>query len=185
MARQICFVSGVTGVGKTTRIKDFVANRPGWQRISGGDMIMRAIGQLPEAERDKLRIMTGPMARHHQRLLLKNFLEVAAETPENIVFDGQCAVRATDGILRPIPASITVRMKVTKVIYLDETVEVVLGRRKTDAERPGREDETWEQIADRMNVSEEICRRYAAKAGVPFVMLKQATAESFAAAVLG
>lgn len=184
MGRQVCYLSGVTGAGKTTLSKAFVQEHAGWKRVSGGDMIMRATGQLPEAERDKLRDMTGYVARQNQLLILKSFHEVKTEIREHILFDGQCLVRAFDGVLRPIPASIAVRMGITKVVYLEEPPEVILERRKGDAERPGREDESLDEIAARLVVSEEICRRYARKAGVPFVHLVSPTSAAFAAAVL-
>ena len=157
--RKIVYASGVTGVGKTTLIKQFVKENPNWIRVSGGDMIMKARGYLPEAERDKLREMTGFQARQNQLLMLKSFRETLAETDKNIVFDGQCLVRAYDGKLRPIPASIAVRMGISKVIFLSESPEIIKRRRRNDMERPNREDETYLEITERQAISEEICRR--------------------------
>jgi len=176
---------GVTGVGKTTLTKGFIARHAGWIRVSGGDMIMKTLGQLPEEERDKLRDVDGRSSRRNQRLILQNFRQTWAETTENILFDGQCAVRAADGALRPIPAIVTVGMGVTKVIYLEVPPGEILLRREKDKQRPDREVETLDELIARMVVSQEICRRYAEKAGVPFVHLSSPTEDEFAEAVLG
>lgn len=183
--RKIVYLSGVTGVGKTTLSKEFAENHSGWRRVGGGEMLAKAYGHMSDAERDKLRDNTGYVVLMNQFLIVKAFQALLEETDENILFDGHCLVRTTDWKLRLVPTCILQRMGATKVVYVEEPSEVILERRRNDTLRPGREVETYEELVSRLACSEHVSRRYSRKLGIPYVGMMSPTAEEFAKAVLG
>ena len=179
MARKIFFVTGLSGIGKTTLIQDFIASTPHWKRVSGGDLLL----QGTHASRDSLKNVSLEDKLHQQNVIVTRFNGFLDLNQENILFDGHVTMHVSDGNLFITPYEVLKNLHVTAVVVITGQPQTIFLRRKNDSLRL-REIEDVETIQHRQNLTLTICRDYASQLNIPMLELWEPTPEQFKASIL-
>jgi len=113
--QRIFIVFGISGVGKTTLIKEFISNHPGYKHVQAGDLLGEV---FKNKVRDNLRRASEDEILSNQYILVEQFKKFIHEyKEENIIFDGHSIIDSGQNIIR-IPADIFEKMDPYKIIFI-------------------------------------------------------------------
>jgi adenylate kinase len=157
-------VLGISGVGKTTACRAFVARNPEFLHVTASELIRKATG----ARLEELRTANAEQILANQ-LVLQQALqtELQKQKAPNVLIDGQCVLDNGREIV-VIPADLIAPLRPTGFILLEGRPEEILRRRRNDARRPLLR--TTEEIFTQLEMNRVTVRHYAAFLGVPFVI---------------
>lgn len=175
--QKIILVFGLSGVGKSTLIHEFLENRNDFIRVSGGSLI--DCNKKTE-HRDELRTLAPCEILENQKQLIKNFSSIKKELcNKHIVFDGHCIIKNGASITE-VPVDIIKNLFPNIIIFVEGTAEEIIERRKKDSTRPNREIETAAQIEEGILLQKSICSKYSSELGVPLKVIYASEIDKFA-----
>lgn len=130
--RRIVAVFGVSGVGKSTLIQNFIAEHKEWLHLQAGSLIKEA---LRSVDRDQLRLVGNDELMVNQRLMIGEFWKaVDAEPNQNIIFDGHSVIDTGGGLVK-IPEDIIEALNPTALIFVESQPANIKARREADTSR--------------------------------------------------
>lgn len=156
-------VFGISGVGKTTLIRRYLAQRHGVIATSGGRLLQEIKGQPGE----ELRKSAGANVEDSQAGLLQAFrLFRHTNADQRVIFDGHTIIDSDAGIAE-IPAHVIVGLALDAIIFIRDAPEGIAARRGLDTarQRPARSAETLKQHQE---LARSLAEKYAKQAGIPF-----------------
>lgn len=174
--QKIVAVFGLSGVGKSTLIKNVLENRSDFVRVSGGNLINN---YLSTQNRDQLRKLTKSKVLNNQEVLISNFIETKKTLKgKHIIFDGHCLIKNGEA-LTEIPTEVVKRISPNIIIFIDGTAEEVIKRRREDSLRPNREIETASQIDENRFLQKSICSKYSSELSIPLEIIYTSELDKF------
>ena len=156
---ELYFITGISGVGKTWLIKQFVDQNDKFCRVSASKLIENAKAK----NIDSLGNNNGPLAMQvdsNQALLLdelEKFISVKAD--KKILFDGHSVIDTVEGLVQ-IDVNVIDEIGPKKIIFLEDLPENILKRRQNDENR-NRPRRTLEYLTSYQEASLEQCNIYA------------------------
>ncbi|NCO04301.1 MAG: AAA family ATPase [Alphaproteobacteria bacterium] len=146
--KRIVAVLGVSGVGKTTIINNFVSNYPLWLHIEAGKLLSNA---LPEIPYDALKDLSDDAIIKNQFLIIDAFNKIVCQTEfKNIIFNGHMIIEKKNNYLL-LPCSILSDIGIDEIIHIKEKPQTILKFKLSDDSR------------DRVYLTEEIIRKIQEK----------------------
>lgn len=173
---ETILVFGLPGAGKTTLINEVLNVKENYVRLSGGSLIQ---GNLSEEERDQLRKTSKDGVLDNQEILVMNFIKAKQSfLNKTVIFDGHCVVKNEEQIVE-IPLDVIKRLEPDLILFIDETSEVIMDRRKKDKSRPDREEEDKVSLDKNRQLQLKICEQYATSLNIGFESLLSPSVEMF------
>lgn len=162
-------VFGISGVGKTTLIKDFLQKSEGWSHIQAGSLI-KSICQ--NTDRDKLRLSGKELILSNQKLMVTAFWQkIQFENLSKVIFDGHSIIDTGTELLA-IPIEIIEALKPTKIVFVRNDPALILDRRLNDVSRD-RPVITLDNINKHQDFALETANNYSAILDIPFEILRK------------
>ena len=125
-------VFGISGVGKSTIIKEFITHAPSWRHLQAGQLIK---SELKNIGHDKLRLEDNEAILKNQYLMVDAFWkEINTQKLTKVIFDGHSIIDTGTEILR-IPADVIEALKPTKMVFIKVESKIILDRRSKDTSR--------------------------------------------------
>lgn len=164
---KIVTVFGISGVGKTTLIKDFIKNSEGWSHIQAGSLIKSVCSDM---ERDKLRLSGKELILSNQKLMVTAFWEqIKSENLSKVIFDGHSIIDMGEELLA-IPIEVIEALKPTKIVFVKNDPSLILNRRLNDSSRD-RPVLAEEDIIRHQDFALETAKSYGAFLDIPVVII--------------
>jgi adenylate kinase len=158
-------VFGISGVGKTSLITKALGCVPDCLHLQASTLIKRGFGD-PALESEALRRSSGDRVLANQEILVTSFKSaLAAQNPEIVIFDGHLIID-NDLELVEVPVEVIAALQPSRLIHVDDDVDVIARRRESDRNRQ-RPSRSLEELAHHQALSIDLCRRYASSLGVP------------------
>lgn len=129
MNQKIIAITGISGVGKTTFIRN-LAERFSFQHLTGGSLIARAKDRAATT-RDKLRLLG---LDENQRLLIEGFMAARDHDVETVIFDGHAVIDGLTG-LASIPVGVFEAIGVCLMVHLEADPLEIQHNRTRDSDR--------------------------------------------------
>ena len=126
MRQRVVAVTGISGVGKTTFLRE-LADLVTFQHITGGSLIAANREASPD-QRDALRYAD---LDENQRLLIKGFEAARDPAADLVVFDGHVIIDDGSG-LQKLPAHVFRVLGVTMMVHLEAEPTRISINRFTD-----------------------------------------------------
>jgi adenylate kinase len=173
-------VFGVSGVGKTTLIGQFVQNHKNWRVMSAAELLAQLLGQ----ERDALRRLNRPEIESNQVLLAEEISRhYLAEADANWLLDAHSVINNGRELI-PVPVSVVARINPGRLLFLfDEAADI--GRRRTSDNHRARPRLGSLRIAEEQRVAWLSCIDYAQELNIGLYRVDVNDPRAFADAVLG
>jgi adenylate kinase len=164
--RLVC-VFGVSGVGKSTMLRDYVASHPGWMHLIAGDVLSAMMRQDSEA----LRTSGTEDIQANQRLLVERILEICARHPDKrVLLDAHCVIDNGAGFVKVPVAAIEDLPPDLLVCVWDEAARIQVRRAcATDRIRPER---TVAQLDNYQKTVVETCEEYGEELDIELVKVR-------------
>ena len=159
MARRIV-VFGISGVGKTSACKAYVAEHPEFLHLSAGELIR----QETSLSEEQLRTASAPEILAHQRLLGDALERRLAGRDNDFIIEAHSLI---DNGQETVPVSVqTVRsVRPTGLILLEATPKEIEKRRRSDGRnRPAR---SQAELALQIKAARELVEGYSKSLRVP------------------
>lgn len=181
MAIRAIGVFGLSGVGKTTLIKQFLSMNAGYLHLLASTLIKQGLAD-PDAHIDSLRLRDAGGIDENQQALVREFSKERSNQPDmSILFDGHLIID-TDKELIDIPYEVISSLNLTKILAVTASGEDILNHRKKDAKR-NRPQRTLDEINKQQERSTRLCIDYADRLGVAFFHINAADINGFTAAI--
>jgi len=117
---QIIAVFGLSGVGKSTLINDFIKHSPEWTHLQAGQLIK---DELKKVDHDKLRLEGNEAILKNQYLMIDAFWrEIDMKQLSSIIFDGHSIIDTGTDIL-DIPVDIIRALRPNKLEGYEKWLE--------------------------------------------------------------
>ena len=168
-------IFGISGVGKSTIIKEFITHAPSWRHLQAGQLIK---SELKHIGHDKLRLEGNEAILKNQYLMIKAFWrEVNIQKLTKIIFDGHSIIDTGIEILR-IPADVIKALKPTKLLFIKVEPKIILDRRSKDTSR-NRPLLSIQEIGVQQNIALEQFKFYTEEFKLPNFILEKNFAKIF------
>lgn len=161
MRKRIVAFTGISGVGKTTFLRDLVELVP-FQHLTGGSLIAAARDACPN-QRDALRHAD---LDENQRLLIAGFELVRDPEADLIIMDGHVIIDDGNG-LQKLPTHVFDALGITMMIHLEAEPVRISTNRSMDRSR-SRPTYSVEILAQHQDMSRAHAQSIAAELGVEF-----------------
>jgi len=160
-------VFGISGVGKTTLIRQYLSIRPNILSISAGRILQDRSGRSGE----DLRRGAANSVQDTQAGLIEGFAEFrAANQGYGVIFDGHTVIDSDSGIV-DVPLDIIIGLNLSAFVYIRDASESIARRRAADTARQ-RPERTSEILALHQDRAQALARDYAAKANSSFEVIQ-------------
>lgn len=161
-ARRIVLLAGVSGVGKTTTLKD-ATRRLAFVHLQAGEII-KFERQERQDKRHDIQITNAMEINDNQALLISGFMRCAPKEGL-IVLDGHTVIDTINGLVEISPAVFSA-IGVSRFVVLIDDVEKIALRRLSDTKRM-RPIRSIEELAEHQERSLLSAYRAALTLGVP------------------
>jgi len=164
--RLVC-VFGVSGVGKSTLLHDFVASYPNWMHIIAGDVLSAITSRSSEV----LRTSEKDDIQGNQRLLVQRILEICARhRDKGVLLDAHCVIDSGRDLIK-VPVSAIKDLDPDLLVCVwDEPASIQVRRSAaTDRVRPER---TVVQLEGYQKMVMETCEEYGQDLGVELIKVR-------------
>lgn len=164
--RQLAIVAvlGLSGVGKTTLIKEACKQIDGVLHVQASALI-KADCADPSVTSEALRTCSGDQVLANQKILVAMFARAVAETDAKVViFDGHLIID-TDAEVIEIPPDVIAALRPSVLVHVEAAPEVIAERRRADESRK-RPRRSVDVLARQQARSGELCQLYASELGV-------------------
>lgn len=161
-------IFGVSGVGKTTLIRQFIGDGREYAHLQAGTLIKRALKTIP---RDQLRVATPDQIIKNQFLLIDEFWkEIEEYKYSTVIFDGHSIVDNNQEIIK-IPTNVIKGLKPQEIIFVEDEPKYIHERRTGDQSRQ-RADISIAEIEKHQDLAKRQAESYAHEIGIPFGAVK-------------
>jgi adenylate kinase len=163
-ARKVIAVFGISGVGKTTIIRQWLDGRDDALHLQASALIRQGLTDLA-LDSEILRRSSTHRILANQKVLVEMFGHaVAASRAELVVFDGHLIID-TDDRLVEIPLAVVAALQPHILVHVEQLPEVIAARRRADTGRvrPRRDTSTLQCHQAR---SRALCQAYGSKLGI-------------------
>lgn len=154
---QLACVFGVSGVGKTTLISQFVREHSSWHALSASNLLSGVTNQRAE----RLRLLDRAEIEANQLLLVEAIQRRRRLSGEaaNWLLDAHSVIN-NDRELVQVPTEIVARLGPSLLIFTYANASQILTQRASDPRR-GRAPASIEQIESEQELALLVCRQYS------------------------
>lgn len=154
---QFICVFGLSGVGKTTLISEFVREHSSWRSLSASSLLREISNQHPE----HLRTLSRSEIKLNQLLLAMTVRKRRALVGPSVdwLLDAHSVIN-NDCELVPVPVEVIAELSPDLLVFIYGTPELILRRRTSDPHRH-RPLLSIQQIAEEQKLAFETCLRYS------------------------
>ena len=162
--RRVVAVFGISGVGKTTIIRQWLNGREDALHLQASALISQGLTD-PSRKSEMLRRSSESGILANQGILVEMFRrEVIASRAGLVVFDGHLMIDNDEGLVA-IPLAVIAALQPHILVHVEQLPEVIAARRRSDRERsrPVRDTSTLQYHQAR---SRALCEDYGSKLGI-------------------
>jgi adenylate kinase len=124
VSKLVC-VFGISGVGKSTMLREYVRKHPGWTHIIASEVLAEATRQNAEA----LRTAERGRIESNQRLAVRNIQSLRAQYPAcNVALDAHCVIDNGQELVR-VPVTAIQELQPASLICIWDDAVRILERR--------------------------------------------------------
>lgn len=177
--RLVC-VFGVSGVGKSTLLRDYVASHPNWMHINAGDVLSAITSRSSEV----LRTSEKEDIQGNQRVLVERILEICARhRDKSVLLDAHCVVDSGRDLIK-VPVSAIEDLDPDLLVCVwDEPASIQVRRSAaTDRVRPER---TVAQLNGYQKMVMETCEEYRQDLGIELIKVRAGDGAGLADSLTG
>ena len=180
---KVVTVFGISGVGKTRLIRNFIEGRENFRHVSAGALIRRAVDLGGDVGLEALRTADMSNIIRNQRLLAGEFaLEKAAQPGSTILFDGHSIIY-NDRMLVPVPDDVIAAIGPWRMIFVSAAPEKVLEHRRNDSSRI-RPERTLDELNQEQSAALAACERFRDALQIPLITVQSGDDQGFKFAIL-
>lgn len=178
---QTIAILGISGVGKTSLIQEFVSLNAKFSHAEASALIRQTKSKNLVAQRSKGE-GTRAIILENQRALVEAFHDFKRSTiDKHILLDGHSVIDSDDGLV-VIPKKVFSALEIGYLIFMSDDVKKIWVRRKQDARRTRNERDVsylyrWQRFALRM------CSEHSQDLKIPLNVVKGCDSEIFSRAV--
>jgi adenylate kinase len=177
--QKVVCAFGVSGVGKSTMLRNYVASHKHWLHIVASEVLSDVTQQTSET----LRMAGKDRIQLNQQLAVKRIAAIRAEHGEcNVLLDAHSVIDNGEELIR-VPASAIKELQPNLLLLIWDDPSKIKGRRENATDRP-RPERTISQIDDYQKAVHETCESYQRLLGVRLILVKAGDTESFSSAIL-
>jgi len=152
----VIFLTGISGVGKSDFIKNFVTTREGFIHLKGSDLLAEGLEKTSPYKNEVI-LDHHEEVSFNQNLILEEFKNnIKKGEYKLIIFDGHIIVEIEKELI-PIPKEIIAGLEPIKIIFLTGSPEEIQKRRTKDKNRI-RSNKTIGEIEKEQNFALRICQ---------------------------
>jgi adenylate kinase len=160
----IIVVFGISGVGKSSAISNFIQGHPEWAHVQAGKLLQN---KMPETAYDDLRLGTDEKILKNQNLLVSAFDEYLKTTSHSkIIFDGHSVIDSGQDFFK-VPPSIIKKLYPQKIIFIFSEPEKIVKQREKDPSR-SRPIYSLEKTTEFQKISLNHAKAIANELDIPF-----------------
>jgi adenylate kinase len=180
---KVVTVFGISGVGKTRLIRNFIEGRENFRHVSAGSLLRRAVSLGSDVGLEALRTADMSDIIRNQHLLAREFvLDKTAHPGSTILFDGHSIIY-NDHVLVPVPDDVIAAIGPWRMIFVSASPERVLEHRANDASRV-RPERTLDELDQEQSAALAACERFRDVLQVPLITLQSGDDHGFKSAIL-
>ncbi len=159
-------ILGLSGVGKTTLISQFIINNPEFLHVQASSLLRN---RLSKVEHDELRLQNKGKILDNQKIIVDEFLKFLKKNKEHdIIFDGHSVINTDKEIIK-IPPSIFRDIGVNNIIFVSADPQRIYKQRLIDLKRT-RAMQSLEAIGYTQNMAADHAKFIAKEIGVKFAI---------------
>jgi adenylate kinase len=172
--RLVC-VFGVSGVGKSTLLRDFVASHAEWMHLIAGDVL----AAMTRRDSEALRTSGKEDIQGNQGLLVERIREICARhRDKSVLLDAHCVVDNGTELVK-VPVSATENLHPDLLVCVWDEPARIQARRAAAIDRM-RPERTVTEIDSYQQFVFETCEEYATELGIGLVRVRAGEGESLA-----
>ncbi len=167
-------IFGVSGVGKSTLISNFVSSHKEWSHLQAGTLLKESL----KFDRDELRLVSGGEIRSNQDVLVHSFRQkIESDNLTHVLFDGHSVINNGTSIVK-IPLEVIKAFEASAIIFIEASPEEIIIRREKDKTRK-RAILSAEDIRDEQAIALIYSGETAESLGIAFYKINSGEAPEF------
>jgi adenylate kinase len=177
LQRVIC-VFGVSGVGKSTMLRNYIAFHKHWLQI----VVSEVLSEVTQQTAESLRKLSSERVQLNQHLAVTRIAAIRAQHTEcNVLLDAHCVIDNGVELIR-VPVSTVRDLQPDLLVHIWDEPLTIKERREnaTDRTRPVR---TIREIDEYQRAVRETCECYQELLGVKLALVKAGDAQSLSRAI--
>ncbi|MCD4739690.1 adenylate kinase [archaeon] len=168
---MIYLLTGISGVGKTTVIKNCKAE---FTHINFGDMVLGIAKEMELAEnRDDLKSIDAETTRKIQRKVVARLKQM----PGKVLLDTHLTIESHYGFFPGIPHWMAEELNFKNIILIEAPIEEVQKRRNKDTSIRTREQNTLEEIKTQRDMDRGAAITLSVMTGPPVKIIENVSVE--------
>lgn len=172
---KVIAVVGISGVGKSTRIRKWAENYP-FVHLQASSLIKTEQAALKQTVASSEELRLGPVL-DNQTLLVNAFKKAVDGYRGLVIFDGHTLIDGLNGPV-PIPSNVFSELGCRHVIFVHDTSSAIVERRLADRTRD-RPRLSADDLARHQDFALATARDIAAKLGIGLTVLSHAAIDGF------
>jgi adenylate kinase len=161
-------VMGTPGAGKSTVLSEAIKQRPKWELVNYGDLMLAiAIKNKLANSRDELR----KLSIANQKKIQSDVAARLSKMTGNVILDTHCSINTPTGYYPGLPHTLLSKLKVDALVLVGAPMGQILTRRRADTSRV-RDEQTEEMLAEHVRINEGMLSAYAILSGAPATVIQ-------------
>lgn len=176
---EIIAVFGISGVGKSTLINEFIGKNTNWMHLQAGALIK---SELKNVDHDHLRLEGNEAIMKNQYLMIDAFRrEIKENGHSKVIFDGHSIIDTGSELLK-IPVEVIKALKISGIIFISVDEHIILDRRNKDQSRK-RPVLKEKELISHQDIALEQAQFYSDELSLSFNVLKNPSYQDFQSTV--